>query len=121
VIFAGDAEAWENQGTWCRAKRLCPMSFEADGAITLLTGGTDMSWILFIVIGILAGWLAGRLTRGHGFGVLGDLIIGIVGALVGGFLFGILGLHAYGLIGSLVMATAGAVVLLYVVRLVKQM
>ena len=69
-----------------------------------------------IAIGILAGWLAGKIMRGRGYGVLLDLVLGIVGSLIGGFVFGLLGLYAYGLIGSLVVATAGAVMLLYLVR-----
>jgi uncharacterized membrane protein YeaQ/YmgE (transglycosylase-associated protein family) len=69
-----------------------------------------------IVIGILAGWLAGKIMRGRGFGVLMDLLIGIVGSLLGGLVFGLLGLYATGLIGSLVVATAGAMMLLYLVR-----
>ena len=69
-----------------------------------------------IAIGILAGWLAGKIMRGKGFGVLLDLVLGVVGSLIGGFVFGLLGLHAYGLIGSIVVATAGAVILLFLVR-----
>ncbi len=75
-----------------------------------------MYWIWFLIIGIVAGWLAGKLTRGHGFGLVGDLVIGILGALIGGFLFSLLGVTSYGLVGSLVTATVGAVVLLWVVR-----
>ena len=75
-----------------------------------------MYYLWQIVIGILAGWLAGKIMRGKGFGVLMDLVIGIVGSLIGGFVFGLLGLYAYGLIGSVVVATAGAVMLLYLVR-----
>jgi uncharacterized membrane protein YeaQ/YmgE (transglycosylase-associated protein family) len=69
-----------------------------------------------IAIGILAGWLAGKIMRGRGFGVLVDLLLGVVGSVVGGFIFGLLGLYAYGLIGSIVVATAGAVILLFLVR-----
>ena len=69
-----------------------------------------------ILIGILAGWLAGKIMRGRGFGLLLDLVIGIIGSLVGGFVFGLLGLHAYSFVGSIVIATAGAVLLLYLVR-----
>ena len=69
-----------------------------------------------IAIGILAGWLAGKIMRGRGFGVVLDLILGVVGSLIGGLVFGVLGLHAYGLIGSIVVATTGAVMLLYLVR-----
>jgi uncharacterized membrane protein YeaQ/YmgE (transglycosylase-associated protein family) len=69
-----------------------------------------------ILIGIVAGWLAGKIMRGRGFGLLLDLVIGIIGSLIGGFVFGLLGLHAYSFIGSIVIATAGAVLLLYLVR-----
>jgi len=78
-----------------------------------------MGFLYFLVIGAVAGWLAGQLTRGHGFGLLGDVVVGIIGAMVGGFLFGLIGLRSFSLIGSLVTATVGAVVLLYVVRLLK--
>ena len=71
-------------------------------------------WIL--VIGALAGWLAGQFMRGSGFGLLGDIAVGIVGSLIGGFIFGILGIYTYGFVGRVVMATVGAVVLLYLVR-----
>jgi uncharacterized membrane protein YeaQ/YmgE (transglycosylase-associated protein family) len=69
-----------------------------------------------IAIGILAGWLAGKIMRGRGYGIIIDLLLGIVGSIIGGFVFGLLGLHAYGLVGSIVVATAGAMMLLYLVR-----
>jgi uncharacterized membrane protein YeaQ/YmgE (transglycosylase-associated protein family) len=75
-------------------------------------------WIL--VIGALAGWLAGLIMKGSGFGLLGDIVIGIVGSLIGGFLFGLVGLAAYGLVGRLVMAVVGAVVLLFLVKLIRR-
>ncbi|WLD10285.1 GlsB/YeaQ/YmgE family stress response membrane protein [Planctellipticum variicoloris] len=75
-----------------------------------------MSIIWFLLIGIAAGWLAGQVMRGGGFGLVGDLIVGVVGALLGGFLFGLLGLSAGGLIGSLVTATVGAIALLWLLR-----
>ena len=75
-----------------------------------------MYYLWQILIGILAGWLAGKIMRGRGFGVVLDLILGVVGSLIGGLVFGVLGLHAYGLIGSIVVATTGAVMLLYLVR-----
>jgi uncharacterized membrane protein YeaQ/YmgE (transglycosylase-associated protein family) len=78
-----------------------------------------MGFLYFLVIGAVAGWLAGQLTRGHGFGLLGDVVVGIIGAMLGGFLFGLIGLRSFSLIGSLVTATVGAIVLLYVVRLLK--
>ncbi|OLC44550.1 MAG: transglycosylase [Acidobacteria bacterium 13_1_40CM_65_14] len=78
-----------------------------------------MYLITQILIGILAGWLAGKIMRGRGFGLLGDLVVGIVGSLLGGFVFGLLGLYAYGLIGSIVIATGGAILLLYLIRLIR--
>ena len=78
------------------------------------------SLIIFLVIGAVAGWLAGLIMKGRGFGVLGNIVVGIIGAVVGGFLFGLLGLAAGGLIGAIVTATAGAVVLLFLISLIKK-
>ena len=69
-----------------------------------------------IMIGILAGWLAGKIMRGRGFGLLIDLLLGVVGSLLGGLVFGLLGLYSSNLIGQLVVATVGAMMLLYLVR-----
>lgn len=79
-----------------------------------------MKFILFLIIGILAGWLAGKIAKGKGFGLLGNLVIGVVGAYIGGFLFAFLGLVTLGLIGTLIMATVGALVLLWLVQLIKR-
>jgi uncharacterized membrane protein YeaQ/YmgE (transglycosylase-associated protein family) len=79
-----------------------------------------MHFLWFILIGIAAGWLAGKVMKGSGFGILGDLVVGVIGALLGGFLFGLLGLTATGLLGSLITATVGAIVLLALLRLVKR-
>jgi uncharacterized membrane protein YeaQ/YmgE (transglycosylase-associated protein family) len=76
--------------------------------------------LIFLAIGAVAGWLAGQILRGGGFGLLGNIVIGVVGSVVGGFVFGLLGIAAGGLIGSIVTATVGAVVLLYVVGLLKR-
>ena len=78
----------------------------------------DIVW--FLIIGIVAGWLAGKIMRGGGFGLIGDLVVGVIGAVLGGFLFGLLGLSANGLIGSLVTATVGAIVLLFLIHLIKR-
>ncbi len=76
--------------------------------------------IWFILIGIAAGWLAGQLMKGGGFGLVGDLVVGVVGALLGGYIFGLLGISAGGgLLGSLVVATIGAVLLLFLLRMIK--
>ncbi|MBC9250094.1 transglycosylase [Pseudomonas alcaligenes] len=80
-----------------------------------------MSLILFLIIGAIAGWIAGKLLRGGGFGLIGNLVVGIVGAVIGGHLFSYLGVSAGGgLIGSLVTAVIGALVLLFIVGLLKK-
>jgi uncharacterized membrane protein YeaQ/YmgE (transglycosylase-associated protein family) len=76
--------------------------------------------LIILAIGAVAGWLAGMLMKGGGYGLLGDIVIGIIGAFIGGFLFGLLGISAGGLIGQIITATAGAVVLIFVLRLVKK-
>ena len=78
------------------------------------------SLLIFLAIGAVAGWLAGVLMKGGGFGLFGDIVIGIIGAVIGGFLFPLFGLQLGGLIGAIVMATVGAVVLLFVIRLLKK-
>jgi uncharacterized membrane protein YeaQ/YmgE (transglycosylase-associated protein family) len=78
-----------------------------------------MSLIYFLLIGIVAGWLAGKIMKGRGFGILGNMAVGVIGAFVGGFLLRLLGFSAYGLIGSLITATIGAIVLIWVVGLLK--
>jgi uncharacterized membrane protein YeaQ/YmgE (transglycosylase-associated protein family) len=77
--------------------------------------------ILFILIGLAAGWLAGQIVKGGGYGIVGDIIVGVIGAVIGGFLFQRSGAFAgSGLIGSLIVATIGAVILLFVLRLIKK-
>jgi len=78
-------------------------------------------WLLWtIIIGILAGFLAGKVVKGHGMGILMDLVVGIVGSILGGWMFGLIGLAAYGLVGRLVVAFVGAVILLLLVRALKR-
>ncbi len=80
-----------------------------------------MSLIYFLLIGAVAGWLAGQFMKGRGFGLAVNIIVGIVGAFIGGWLLGVLGVSiGGGLPGSLVTATIGAVVLLFIVRLIKK-
>ncbi len=80
-----------------------------------------MSLLWFLIVGLIAGWLAGLLVKGGGFGLIGDLVVGVIGAFLGGFLFSTLGVSAGGgLIGSIIVATIGAVVLLFLVRLIKR-
>ena len=68
--------------------------------------------IWFLIIGAVAGWLAGKFTKGSGFGIFGNIIVGIIGALVGWLLFGVMGLQATGFVGEIVTSTVGAVVFL---------
>ena len=80
-----------------------------------------MSVLWFLVVGLVAGWLAGMLVKGGGFGLIGDLVVGVIGAFLGGWLFSTLGASAGGgLLGSIAVATVGAIVLLFLVRLVKR-
>jgi uncharacterized membrane protein YeaQ/YmgE (transglycosylase-associated protein family) len=76
--------------------------------------------IIFLAIGAVAGWLAGTLMKGGGFGLLGNIIVGVIGAVVGGFVFGLLGISAGGLIGSIITATVGAALLLFLIGLIKK-
>ncbi|OEY65810.1 GlsB/YeaQ/YmgE family stress response membrane protein [Marinobacter sp. X15-166B] len=76
--------------------------------------------ILFLIIGGIAGWLAGLIMKGRGFGILANIAIGVVGSLIGGLLFRLLGLAAQSTMGELVTATAGAVLLLFVVGKLKK-
>ena len=75
------------------------------------------SLIAWILIGLIAGWLAGKATRGAGFGCLADVILGLIGALLGGWIFSKLGIFGGGFLFSLAAATVGAVVLVAIARL----
>ena len=79
-----------------------------------------MHLLWFLLIGIAAGWLAGQLMRGGGYGLIGDLVIGVIGSFLGGWVLGALGIYTSGLIGSLITATIGAVLLVFLVRLIKR-
>lgn len=80
-----------------------------------------MTFIYFIIIGAIAGWLAGKIMKGGGFGLLMNMVLGIIGGVVGGWVFGLFGLSTDGgLLGSLITSVAGAVIILYVGRLIKK-
>jgi uncharacterized membrane protein YeaQ/YmgE (transglycosylase-associated protein family) len=79
-----------------------------------------MNILWFAIIGIVAGWLAGQIMKGRGFGLVGNLVVGVIGAIIGGHLAGAIGLGASGLLGALAIATLGAVVLLAVVSALKK-
>jgi len=78
------------------------------------------SIIMVLFIGAIAGWLAGKIMKGEGFGVPVNIVVGIVGAVIGSFLFGLLGVAVGGFVGSLITATVGAVALLFVIGLLKK-
>ena len=73
-----------------------------------------------LVVGMVAGWIAGNLMKGRGFGIVGNMVVGVVGAVLGGFLFGLLGLSVSNIIGSLITAVVGAVVLLFAISFIKK-
>lgn len=75
--------------------------------------------VWFILIGALAGWVAGELTRGHGFGFIGNMVVGILGSLLGGFIFNLLNIAAIGLLPQLITAVVGAVIFLFVLSLFR--
>ncbi|HET7086760.1 MAG TPA: GlsB/YeaQ/YmgE family stress response membrane protein [Rhizomicrobium sp.] len=77
--------------------------------------------IIWLIIGAVAGWLAGLLVKGGGFGIIGDIIVGIIGAFIGGWLAGALGISiGSGLIASIITATLGAVILVLLLRMIKR-
>jgi uncharacterized membrane protein YeaQ/YmgE (transglycosylase-associated protein family) len=79
-----------------------------------------MELLWFVVIGAIAGWLAGQFMKGNGFGLVGDIIVGVIGAFIGGYLFRAVGVElGGGVVGTLIVAFVGAVLLLFVVRLFK--
>jgi uncharacterized membrane protein YeaQ/YmgE (transglycosylase-associated protein family) len=78
---------------------------------------THNGFIAWIIIGLLAGWIAGHLTRGRGFGCIVDVILGLIGAVIGGWIFTKVGVGGFGFWWSLAAATVGAVVLVAIARL----
>jgi uncharacterized membrane protein YeaQ/YmgE (transglycosylase-associated protein family) len=80
-----------------------------------------MNLIWFLIVGLIAGFLAGKVMRGSGYGVLGDIIVGVIGAIIGGWLFGRFGIGmGGGLIASIFVAFVGAVILILIVRLIRR-
>ncbi len=79
-----------------------------------------MELLWFILIGILAGWIASVLMHGHGHGVVMDFLLGIVGAVIGGFVLRFLNITTYGTLGSLAMAVIGAMILLALANLLRR-
>ena len=80
-----------------------------------------MEIVWFLIVGLIAGWLARMLVKGGGYGLLGDMVVGVLGAFLGGFLFGTLGFAVDGgLLGSILVATVGAVILITLLRVIKR-
>jgi uncharacterized membrane protein YeaQ/YmgE (transglycosylase-associated protein family) len=80
-----------------------------------------MGFLAWIVVGLIAGWLAGQLMKGGGYGVVADIILGLLGGVLGGWIFGKLGISAGGgMIGSIIVAFIGAVILVGITRVLKR-
>ena len=79
------------------------------------------SLLVFLIVGAIAGWLAGQLVKGYGFGLLGNIVVGIIGALIAGWLFPAAGITiGTGIISTIIYATIGAVILLVLLRLIRR-
>ena len=79
------------------------------------------SLIVLLIVGAIAGWLAGQIVRGFGFGLVGNIVVGIIGAVIAGWLFPRLGISLCGgIIGSIIAAAIGAVILLFIIGLIKR-
>jgi uncharacterized membrane protein YeaQ/YmgE (transglycosylase-associated protein family) len=78
------------------------------------------NFLIFLLIGIFVGWLAGVIWKGRGFGLVWNLIIGVAGAFLGGFIFYLLGIHFQGYIGLIIAALAGALILLAIVNAIRR-
>lgn len=81
---------------------------------------SNQSLLVILIVGIIAGWLAGKIVRGAGFGIIGDLLVGIIGAFIGSWFLPRIGMHlGTGVVSAIVNATIGAILLLLVVRLLS--
>ena len=79
-----------------------------------------MAFIWYIIIGIIAGFVAGKLMRGGGFGLIVNLVVGIIGGVLGGWLFGLIGISTSSIIGNLITSVVGAIVLLWIVGIISR-
>jgi uncharacterized membrane protein YeaQ/YmgE (transglycosylase-associated protein family) len=81
---------------------------------------SNESILVILFVGLVAGWLAGKIVRGTGFGIIGDIVVGIAGALIASFLFPKLGIHlGTGIVSEIIYSAIGAIILLLIVRLVR--
>jgi uncharacterized membrane protein YeaQ/YmgE (transglycosylase-associated protein family) len=76
--------------------------------------------LVFLLVGALAGWLSGLITKGSGFGLAGNVIVGSIGAVLANLLFGLVGIAAYGRLGQIIFAVAGALLFVYLLRFIKK-
>lgn len=76
-------------------------------------------FVILLVVGLVAGWLAGVIMKGGGYGVFGNILLGIVGAVLGGFLFGLLGIAAYGIPGRIAVALVGSIAIIGLARVLR--
>ena len=79
-----------------------------------------MAFIWYIIIGIIAGFVAGKLMRGGGFDLIVNLVVGIIGGVLGGWLFGLIGISTSSIIGNLITSVVGAIVLLWIVGIISR-
>lgn len=81
---------------------------------------TFQSFVVFLIVGALAGWISGLITKGKGFGLPGNMIVGIIGAFLGGFCFNLLGLGAHNVLGQLICAVVGSLLFLWLLRFIRK-
>ena len=113
---------WYLIHTWIKDGLPIPRNFELADQVRIpdLPEARD-GIIVWLIIGAIAGWLAGLLVKGGGFGLIGDIVVGIVGAVIGGWLAGVLGISiGSGFIASIITAIIGAVILLVILRAIKR-
>jgi uncharacterized membrane protein YeaQ/YmgE (transglycosylase-associated protein family) len=114
-FVAADEVAW----TWLARRTLTRRAARARGGVCAMNL-TNENLLVIIVVGIVAGWLAGQLVRGHGFGLIGDLVVGVIGAFVGSWLLPAVHIVlGAGIINEIINATIGAIILLIILRLVR--
>jgi uncharacterized membrane protein YeaQ/YmgE (transglycosylase-associated protein family) len=125
--FIGDAapqKAAPAQLTSARRYRILPTLHRSIGGgrrASPVRGGRSMSLLVFLLVGAIAGWLAGLIVRGFGFGLIGNIVVGIIGALVAGYLFPRLGIGLPGgMIGDILSAVVGAVIVLVIIGLIRR-
>jgi uncharacterized membrane protein YeaQ/YmgE (transglycosylase-associated protein family) len=104
----------------CNAKPRLGAAPTAEGGIVIMFATNSL--IVILVVGLVAGWLAGQIMRGAGYGIIGDIVIGIIGAYIGTWLWGQMHLPVLGgfWINAIVISTAGAIVLLLILRLIRR-